>query len=245
MTDEKEYLPFKYRVVGSGENKYVKIYEFMPSKSATDDIVIPSNIDGIPVKILGHSLFKESGIRSVSIPDTVIEIHPYCFANCVHLKTLKIPDSVKFIFTNVCEGCKRLESVKWSKSADYIPPSAFHLCRKLTKISNIKLVKSINSHAFYGTGFNSFVLPAACINVETAAFANCENLKLVKMGKSVKNISSFAFTLSPKVSIECKNNPAIKDWAVKQDIPIYQTRLDAFLDEVNTPNERGGVINDI
>lgn len=239
MSEEKEYLPFKYRVVENGENKYAVIYEFIPFKSVTDDIVIPSNIDGIPIKMLGHSLFKESNIRSVSIPNTVIEIHPYCFTNCVNLKTLEIPDSVRYIFQGVCDGCKRLESVRWSKSAQTIFENTFCGCEKLNKISNIKSVKSIGSHAFYGTGFIFFVLPTACINVETGAFANCKNLELVKVGRSVRNISSFAFTLSPKISIECKNNPVIKDWATKQNIPIYEAKLNAFLDSIDTEKERG------
>ena len=86
---------------------------------------------------------------------------------------------------------------------------------------------------------SSFVLPTACINVETGAFANCKNLELVKVGRSVKNISSFAFTLSPKISIECKNNPVIKNWATRQSIPIHEAKLNAFLDSINTEKERG------
>ena len=239
MSEEKKYLSFKYRIVGNDENKYAVICKFIPSKSVTDDIVIPSDINGIPVKILGHSLFKESNIRSVSIPNTVIEIHPYCFTNCVHLKTLEIPDSVRYIFQGVCDGCKRLESVKWSESAQTIFEKTFYGCEKLNKISNIKSVKSINSHAFYGTGFNSFVLPTACINVETGAFANCKNLELVRVGKSVRNISNLTFTLSPKISIECKNNPVVKNWATRQGIPVHETKLNAFLDSIDTEKERG------
>ena len=64
--------------------------------TATDnDIVIASEIDGIPVKEIGSSAFSYcTDIKSVVIPYGMMIIFPRAFQNCYSLESVAIPNSV-------------------------------------------------------------------------------------------------------------------------------------------------------
>ena len=59
------------------------------------DIVIPSEIGGVPVTSIDYSAFRDqSSITSVIIPEGVTSISRYAFYNCANLTQVVIPDSV-------------------------------------------------------------------------------------------------------------------------------------------------------
>ena len=230
----KEQFPFTYVIQGNEDDKYIRITRFEECKPALKNVVIPSYINGVPVKILGESLFKATDIESVSIPNTVVEIHPFCFEECNNLREINFPDSVRYIFKEVCYNCHELESVKWSKSATTIFDSTFYGCQNLKRISNIESVKSINARAFCNTGFTTFAVPAKCINIEANAFSQCDNLKVFKVGPSVDFINQSVFHFSPNVSLDCCKNSKIKQWAIDHELPIYETQIDTFLNDIES-----------
>ena len=56
------------------------------------DVVIPSEIDGYPVVLLGEGLYNGcEGLRSVTITDSVYSIGGNAFANCTNLTNVSIP----------------------------------------------------------------------------------------------------------------------------------------------------------
>lgn len=67
------------------------------------DVIIPSKIDGVIVKVIGDAAFRDKKLSSVKIPDSVLEIERSAFSSN-NLKSVVIPASVEKIgmsaFTN-------------------------------------------------------------------------------------------------------------------------------------------------
>ncbi|MBR3969556.1 MAG: leucine-rich repeat protein [Ruminococcus sp.] len=96
------------------------------------DIVIPSEVNGLPVTELGS--FELSGITSVVIPDSVKKIGNFCFY-FTNIKSIVLPDSVTIIGDNAFSGCGKLESIEIPDSVEKIGMSAFFGCRSLESVT--------------------------------------------------------------------------------------------------------------
>lgn len=71
-----------------------------------ENIVIPGEINGCKVSVLGANLFQRNRtICSVSIPDTVRVIKSGCFEGCWSLKNICLPESLLEIGTLAFDGC--------------------------------------------------------------------------------------------------------------------------------------------
>ncbi|MBQ6153225.1 MAG: leucine-rich repeat protein [Ruminococcus sp.] len=89
-------------------------------------VSIPSQIDGYPVTSIGSDSFYHSLLlESVTIPDSVTEIHNYAFAECPSLKNVTIPDSVTTIDYYAFGGCPSLKTVTIPASVESIGDYAF------------------------------------------------------------------------------------------------------------------------
>lgn len=233
MAIAKKYQAFTYKTQGSGKNKYIKIINF--DNSAITPIV-PAYINNIPVKAIDDFAFHETEIESITIPDTLVEIGAYAFAGCTRLKNISFPDSVKNIGDMVCGACRSLEFVKWSKAAERIPSLAFLNCKNLREIINIDSVKTIDNHAFYGSGLVSFKVPPELISLGSCSFADCRNLKLIKM-THLPTIPQSAFAFSKNIRISCGDIGYIKQWASAQGIPVGESKLNAFLNDIKVSDK--------
>ena len=74
--------------------------------------------------------------------------------NCTGLKSITIPDSVTSIRERAFEGCIELTSVTIPNSVTTIGEWAFAFCRRLKTITIPNSVTSIGSYAFYGCNKN-------------------------------------------------------------------------------------------
>lgn len=231
MIIPKSFPPFKYRVVKYEDEKCIKITDF---DNSVLNPTIPSNIEGLPVRVIGSSAFNHSDIESVQMPNTLLKIDAGAFEFCKELKEICFPDSAKLICSEVCRGCSSLESVKWSKSDMTIPHSAFKYCRKLKEISNIDSVTIFSSSAFEETGLSSFTIPPDTKHISEYVFANCPNLKVIKM-EHLPYVSENAFYGSKNISIDSKHSTEVKVWAELSHLPIYKdSKLRVFLANIDS-----------
>jgi len=122
------------------------------------DVVIPSEIEGIPVTSIGDMAFYNcTGITSVTIPDSVTSIGSDAFNGCTGLTSITIPDSVTSIGS-----------------------SAFRFCGSLTSVTIPQNVTSIGNYAFYEcTGITSVTIPDSVTSIGYSAFSGCNALKSV------------------------------------------------------------------
>lgn len=174
----------------SGE-KYVSIEK---AENIEGDIVLPSEIDGIPVGCIGPSAFyNNEKITSVIIPDTVKEIKNNAFAHCYSLKTVTLPKDLNRIRYSLFTHCDSLASISIPQNCTDIESYAFEFCEELkTVIFNEKLI-NIGHSAFFHCAVENIKFPNSVEYIGFNAFARSK-LKNISFGKSLKMIDDNAFT---------------------------------------------------
>uniref|UniRef100_UPI00261C0C34 leucine-rich repeat domain-containing protein n=1 Tax=uncultured Helcococcus sp. TaxID=1072508 RepID=UPI00261C0C34 len=153
------------------------------------EITIPEKIQGIPVKIIGDSSFKDIGIEKINIPFGIEKIGARAFENN-KIETLNIPDSVKSIGKYAfCEN--QINDLTLDQNIEFIGDFAFSE-NKIETISIPNSVKSIGNRAFSENQINDLTLGQNIELIGIAAF--CENkIQTLSIPDSVKFIGRYAF----------------------------------------------------
>lgn len=81
-------------------------------KGSAADVVIPAEVNGLPVTQIGDSAFTQNEtLRSVVIPEGVTIIGKDAFRNCYKLETVVLPRSLHTIRDNAFRSCSSLTSI--------------------------------------------------------------------------------------------------------------------------------------
>ncbi len=153
---------------------YIEIANFDNFATETTDIVIPSEIDGLPVTTIGKEAFN----------------------GCYKLTNIVIPNSVTKICRSAFQDCKKLEKMIIPKNVSEIENCAFQGCTKLTEItfaeSDTKI--KIGNGVFYGcTSLKKIFIPKNVDNIPDAhnnVFENCTSLESIEVDKNNENYAS-------------------------------------------------------
>ena len=94
-------VSFRYEIVDG----YAIIHEYLGGARA---VSIPADINGVPVRKIADSAFKNTNITSVVIPNSVNEIGWFAFAGCYTLESVTVPSSVATINYGAFDGCPYL-----------------------------------------------------------------------------------------------------------------------------------------
>jgi hypothetical protein len=128
LTPELDESP---QIYGDFEYRYCNYYKGLiitEYLGEGGDVVIPSEIDGFPVLIIGgfnKDAFNEANIHSVIIPEGVIEISGHTFRNNPSLTEIILPSSLKSIGSRVFDGCTSLVELNIPDNVTYIGYSDF------------------------------------------------------------------------------------------------------------------------
>ena len=180
-------------------------------------VVIPAEIEGLPVTSIGDEAFSEcSDLESVTIPDGVTSIGDDAFFYCENLRSITIPESVTSIGNDAFGGTswlaeKRKENplviinnilIDATCKGDVIIPDgvttigdgAFHDCWDLTSITIPDSVTSIGMWAFaYCSGLTEITIPDSVTSIGNWAFAYCSGLTEITIPDSVTSMGEYAF----------------------------------------------------
>ena len=182
----------------------VKILKY---NGSAKNVVIPSEIEGLPVKIIDRAAFRyNETMKSVTIPDSVEEIGYAAFMNCSSLERVTLGNSVQVIDTyygdnslGAFENCTALKSITIPDSVKEIGGSAFKGCTALKSVTlgnSVQVIKSgsKNDGAFQEcTALESIIIPDSVEEIGWATFKDCTALKSVTLGNSVQKIGTSAF----------------------------------------------------
>ncbi len=170
----------------------------------SDEIIIPSDINGYKVKILNEDLFANSDVKSVYIPATVIDIieNPFENANCLTEIICEeggdytsvdgvLYNRDKTTLIKVPEA--KTEIKRYSEELKYINRNAF----RNSSVKEIVLpdtVKNIAESAFAFSKAEKIILPETITEIPEMCFYGADNLKEIVLPKTLKTIKVNAFS---------------------------------------------------
>lgn len=107
------------------------------SSDVYSDIVVPDNINGVPVTAIGSNAFyKCFGLKSVTIPSSVKKIGSCAFDSCIQLTAVSMEDGgVVTIESMAFNDCDELVTVYIPESVMSIEKMAFHDCGALKSVT--------------------------------------------------------------------------------------------------------------
>ncbi len=148
------------------------------------------------VKIIGKSAFRNSKLKHISLPNSVVKIEEYAFKNCNYLLSVNIPNGIKEIKSNTFSNCKSLISIDIPNSVTAIGEYVFYSCSSITSITLPENITKIDNYAFREcSALKSINLPNSIKEIGTKTFIYCssinsiiseiEDISNVKMGIKV------------------------------------------------------------
>ena len=183
--------------------------------SALTTVQFGSGLTSIP-----EALFESTGLRTITLPESVTSIGMWAFANCTKLEQVSFPASLTSIdgcaFENctaltavtlpkrltelgndVFENCSALKSVWIPKSLTNINgfgDGCFAGCTALTDITFETGITKIADHQFDGSPIKSITIPGTVTTIGSSAFSDCANLTAIDLPTSVTQIDAYAFS---------------------------------------------------
>ncbi len=186
-------------------------------KSITGDLIVPDEIDGMPVVAIGANAFSDNpNIHNVILPDSVKTIGVSAFARCERLASVAAPGVVsieRYAFYN----CEVLDEITLGEDIKNIGNLAFgatpaatgdlvdgiyyigNLCLDTysQNIGNCPVVREgttcIAYGAFVANQMTTIKLPESLRYIDTAAFSNCSNFTGLVIPENVIEICDEAF----------------------------------------------------
>ena len=75
-------------------------------------LVIPEEIDFLPVTVIGESAFRDNiSLEQIVIPETVTEIGSWAFRGCHSLKSIDLPEHLEKIGDFAFSDCRSLRKI--------------------------------------------------------------------------------------------------------------------------------------
>ena len=158
------------------------------------DVLIPEEIDGMPVIKIGAKAFYCSNIEKIEIPRNVTDIEKYAFQGCIFLSDIKLLGMITNIGQNAFDTCSSLTEIKLPDSVTNIDENAFYNCSNLKTINIPDGVISIKACTFDRCSSLTYIeIPESVTEIGPNAFCDCECLSEIKIPKAVKSIGISAF----------------------------------------------------
>ena len=169
--------------------------------SGTGDMTEYASYSEVP-----WSDYREKIVNAVIMPG-VTSIAPYCFWRDTNLKSVSIPEGVTKIGAVCFLACENLTSINLPRSLQEIDYMAFDGCSNLASVGSIANVSEIGHHAFMDcTSLKSLDLSSLMTTIHGYAFARCESLVSVGDLSNVTHIMENAF-------LDCKKLQTINSLA--------------------------------
>jgi hypothetical protein len=149
-------------------------------------LAIPSTLEGSAViAIGGKAFYDQSGITSISIPDSVKSIGSYAFYGCSSLTQISLPSSLTSIASDCFYKCEGLTAVAIPEGVTTIGPYAFYGCGGLTQLSLPSTVTSIGNYAF-NSCYSLASMSVSAIDPPTlgSTYSLCDSLRYIYVPKA-------------------------------------------------------------
>ena len=167
-------------------------------------VTFPSEIDGLPItKIVRDGFVDCTGIESVILPDTIVELGANAFSGCTSLKRMYLSDELESIGGECFKDCTALMELEIPAFVSKITTGIFRNCNSLT---NIQVDEDNPTYRSEGNciiekdgdvlfrGFKTSVIPESVKKIGSSAFNCCNGLTKITVPGNVKKVGYMAFS---------------------------------------------------
>ena len=182
-----------------------------------ENVVVPAEIDGRPVKRIAQNAFRHKRMQSLTLSEGIEYVTSLFAGQCTELKKIILPSTAKIVavgsdvFVTGLDGfvdnCSKLEEIEVAEENPYLTAIDGVLYDKtLTSImavpSSLKNeiihipegITSIKGLAFAGNkNIRKVVFPDSVTSIGYWAFENCSQLEEINIPPNCKQIGQFAF----------------------------------------------------
>jgi Leucine-rich repeat (LRR) protein len=202
----------KLKIVNLNQPTLTTIERYAFYHTGLTNVVLPNQITKIE-----NDVFRDcKDLESINVP-TGIDYIPCAFVRgCPKVKTVITHDGIRIVQSWAFESCHSLKSVTLSDQITTIEHYAFSSCDSLVLDRLPAALSTIEYYAFYGTksihadltlpalthieynafdgsGITGVTLPDGMTHIGNALFANCRQLKRVKLPADIKTITRYMF----------------------------------------------------
>lgn len=236
----KNNPPTDFYFEANKEFTEITIYRY---DGKTNNVVIPSEIEGIPVTAIDSffaPLTNPTKIKSVIIPDTVKRIGKEAFSQCTELKTVKLSNNLETIGRLAFFMDDKLEIIVFPESLKVIDENAFAGCKSLKK-AELKNVEFLGMGAFNSTNLNSVSLPSSLKYIGSNAFGNCDNIESINIPDDFPAIYFGNFNKPGEYSLKEVFSGKKINTSIALQKQISQTKMQSSKEALETASKKYNV----
>ncbi len=142
-------------------------------EGAGGDVVVPAEIDGFTVDVIGVGVFKGDTITSLTMPKTVLELRSNAVSSCEKLTSVTLPQSLVVINRMNFFSCGALTEITIPAGVRYIGDTSFRFCDALRRITFEGVCPAIDMDCFSILPEDAVAyVPDDQLEAYTAAFEN-------------------------------------------------------------------------
>ncbi len=194
-----------YDYLVNEDNKTVTIVEYSGDE---DEIEIPAELDGHPVTEIAGEAFSNQEMKSLSLPDGILQIGSSAFEYCVVTDMLKLPENIEI--GKDAFGYAELPSEVEIPAGATIDECAFNYC-EVTERVLVSPKAVIKSRAFgYSEDLTQVICAEGC-RLEKNAFEYCYSLKDVILCGAAE-VAEGAFSGCPKAKAAKAEKSEYENW---------------------------------
>jgi len=175
---QNQYYPGTWRPGKMTEDDMIGHYMFYQTNLRS--VTLPKTL-----KKIGFYAFNASKIEEIDIPSGVTEIDESAFRNCAKLRRASVPGTVESLPKRCFEGATALSEVTLAEGIRsigeyaFVPYEAYTTQGALTEINLPSTLEEIGRNAFLSTKIRQVVIPAAVSKIGEYAFSECRRLNKV------------------------------------------------------------------
>lgn len=184
----------------------------------------------LPVKEIASKAFYENeNVKEVIISEGIQRIGAYAFYGST-ISKVSIPNSVVSIDRYAFANCNKLEDVTLPGGVDKIASYAFYKCNKLKKVTLSAGLQTIEEYAFAYTSIQKIEIPKSVTNIGRYAFYECKELTEAVLPKDLSMGDGIFYGCSKMKKLTIPSGErALQNYIKDTELDELDTELDELV----------------